>query len=153
MSNTPNDPFLSEKDHIEPAPMPSDVPPVDELGATSAPLASAAYYLGPACQEYTEDYMLCRSQTGADPAKCLKEGRRVTRCAASVLSQLKENCGKQFEAHWKCLSNRNYQYEKCRTEERPLNSCVFDKMKIEKIIPQANPNEEPVHLKKNPIFS
>lgn len=92
--------------------MPDGIPKVAELGITSAPLKSAAFFLGPFCKEYTgapppppslsskrkvgwltgldgvwgggtEDFMLCKAENG-DPAHCLLEGRRVTRCATDL---------------------------------------------------------------------
>lgn len=39
-------------DFVDTTPMPADVPHVDELGATSAPLKSAAFFLGAYCKEY-----------------------------------------------------------------------------------------------------
>lgn len=32
---------------------------------------------------FSEDFMLCKNEN-RDPAHCLKEGRRVTRCAADL---------------------------------------------------------------------
>ena len=87
----------------EPAPLPASIPKVNELGATSAPLKSAAFFIGAYCKEFsggcgprtyeillqtnsgalTEDFMLCKAEN-RDPAHCLKEGRRVTRCATDL---------------------------------------------------------------------
>lgn len=65
--------------------MPSDVPPVHEIGATSAPLLSAAYFIGARCRDYNDDYMQCKTEAyGRGELECMKEGRKVTRCAASV---------------------------------------------------------------------
>ena len=76
------------------------VPHVDEISVTSAPLKSAAFFLGAYCKEYngmlllrtfwsifsdrhSEDFMLCKAES-RDPAHCLKEGRKVTRCAIDL---------------------------------------------------------------------
>lgn len=32
----------------------------------------------------SEDFMLCKNEAGSDPGRCLKEGRRVTRCATDL---------------------------------------------------------------------
>ena len=37
---------------VDPTPMPGDVPKVDELGTTSAPLKSAAFFIGAHCKEF-----------------------------------------------------------------------------------------------------
>jgi NADH dehydrogenase (ubiquinone) 1 alpha subcomplex subunit 8 len=70
---------------IDRTPLPDNIPKVDEVGATSGPLHSAAYFIGDRCRPYNEDYMLCKHEAkGRGELDCMKEGRRVTRCAASV---------------------------------------------------------------------
>ena len=69
----------------EETPMPKDVPDVDEVGATSAPLLSASYYIGDKCKPFNEDFLLCKEEHNGGTLECMKEGRRVTRCAISVL--------------------------------------------------------------------
>jgi NADH dehydrogenase (ubiquinone) 1 alpha subcomplex subunit 8 len=87
--------FLDQP-YVDPNPLPSSVPHVDELGATSAPLKSTSFFIGQHCKDVNgaracvrlvlicvEDFMLCKAEN-RDPAHCLKEGRKVTRCAAEV---------------------------------------------------------------------
>ena len=69
--------------YVEPAPLPANVPKVEEVGTTSAPLKSISYFFGQFCKEYNEDFMLCKNEN-RDPAHCLLEGRRVTRCAQDL---------------------------------------------------------------------
>lgn len=70
---------------IDRTPLPENIPKVAEVGATSGPLHSAAYFIGARCAPYNEDYMLCKHEAkGRGELDCMKEGRRVTRCAASV---------------------------------------------------------------------
>lgn len=65
--------------------MPSDIPKVEEIGATSAPLLSASYFIGDRCKAFNDDFMKCKAEAnGRGEMECLKEGRKVTRCAASV---------------------------------------------------------------------
>jgi hypothetical protein len=65
--------------------MPSDIPKVEEIGATSAPLLSASYFIGDRCKAFNDDFMKCKAEAnGRGEMDCLKEGRKVTRCAASV---------------------------------------------------------------------
>lgn len=73
---------------FDPTPMPSDIPDVPEVGATSAPLKSAAYFIGARCLPYNDDFMLCKKEADKPELDCLKEGRRVTRCAISVLEDI-----------------------------------------------------------------
>ena len=105
--STYTDGASSSHPYKEPTPLPDSIPTVQELGTTSAPLKSAAFFLGAYCKEYNgssrrissfrsgtderacycafeiEDFMLCK-QENRDPAHCLKEGRRVTRCATDL---------------------------------------------------------------------
>jgi hypothetical protein len=37
-------------------------------------------------KELVEDFMLCKAE-GRDPVHCLKEGRKVTRCAIDLLER------------------------------------------------------------------
>lgn len=70
---------------IDTTPLPDDIPKVQELGASSAPLLSASYFIGARCKAYNDDYMMCKTEAnGRGEFECMKEGRKVTRCAASV---------------------------------------------------------------------
>ena len=65
--------------------MPSNIPSVPEIGASSAPLMSASFFIGARCKAYNDDFMKCKTDAnGRGEIECLKEGRKVTRCAASV---------------------------------------------------------------------
>lgn len=46
------------------------------------------------------------------------------------ITKLRENCGKEFEAHWQCLEKNNQDFYACRTPERTFNTCVFEKLVI-----------------------
>ncbi|KJA29586.1 hypothetical protein HYPSUDRAFT_126185 [Hypholoma sublateritium FD-334 SS-4] len=127
------------------------VPHVEEVGLTSAPLKSAAFFIGAYCKEYNEDFVLCKNES-RDPAHCLKEGRKVTRCAIDLITKMRENCGKQFDAHWECLERKNHEYYLCRKPERTLNSCMFDKLGLTKTIPGSPPGQTPIHEVTNPIY-
>jgi NADH dehydrogenase (ubiquinone) 1 alpha subcomplex subunit 8 len=66
-------------------PLPDSIPKVKEIGASSAPLLSASFFIGARCKDYNDDYMQCKTENpGRGEFECLKEGRRVTRCARSV---------------------------------------------------------------------
>lgn len=112
---------------VEDKKLSSDVPDVAEVGLTSAPMESMAFHFGAFCKDYSEDYMLCKSES-TDPRHCLKEGRRVTRCAIDLVKQLQKNCNETWTAHWKCLDKRNHHFWQCRSEERAFNDCVFQSM-------------------------
>lgn len=142
------EPSLNYQWLVDPTPMPADIPSVPEIGATSAPLTSASYFIGARCLPYNDDFMLCKEAAKGRPADCLKEGRRVTRCAASVISDLNTHCAEAFTLHWQCLDNNNHQLFKCRKAELLLNNCVYKKLSLEKVIPQG----EQVHLKEKPLY-
>jgi len=143
-------PDRSPAPYIEPTPEATQ-PHVPEVGATSAPLKSAAFFIGAHCQDYNDDFMLCKGEN-RDAAHCLKEGRRVTRCAIDLLERLRQNCAGEFKAHWECLDNRNYEYYRCRKQERALNSCVFEKLGMKKVIPGTPQGQTPIHEVKKPIY-
>ena len=128
---------------IEHRPMPSHVPPVPEVGATSAALKSAAFFIGTFCKPYNDDFMMCRKErwNTHGPGGCLKEGRKVTRCATMVyfssltqywingrIDQLNKACGDAYRVHYECLDNHNQQYKDCRPAERGLNYCVMNRI-------------------------
>lgn len=139
--------------------MPDHIPKVDEIGATSAPLMSASFFIGDRCRAFNDDYMKCKAEAnGRGELDCLKEGRKVTRCAASVyvflpflwvvwfgwagfvgleenesadfnrIKDINTHCLDQFNAHWDCLENNNHRMFECRAPEMKLNNCVFDKL-------------------------
>ncbi|ORY32834.1 hypothetical protein BCR39DRAFT_464226 [Naematelia encephala] len=152
MAEQGRDAIFLDKPYIDPNPLPSSVPHVDELGVTSAPLKSASFFIGDYCKEVNEDFMLCKSET-RDPAHCLAEGRKVTRCAADLIGKVRASCLKEFDAHWQCLENNNQYFRACRKEERPLNECVFTNFKLRKTIPGTPAGKEQIHEKKSPIFT
>ena len=70
---------------VDTTPLPDSIPKVREVGASSAPLLSASFFIGARGRAYNDDYMVCKTQAnGTGEVDCLKEGRKVTRCAASV---------------------------------------------------------------------
>ncbi|KAH7887478.1 hypothetical protein F5I97DRAFT_1860762 [Phlebopus sp. FC_14] len=131
----------------------SSVPNVQELGVTSAPLKSAAFFIGAYCKEFNEDFMLCKQESGRDPQHCLKEGRRVTRCATDLITKMRENCLEQFDAHWSCLEMNNQEYFACRKPERTLNKCMFEKLGLTKTIPGSPVGKKQVYEIENPIYT
>ncbi|KAG4304697.1 hypothetical protein PORY_001750 [Pneumocystis oryctolagi] len=156
---------------IDTTPLPKEIPAVDEVGATSAPLKAASYFIGARCKPFNEDYMLCKAENkGKGEEPCLKEGRRVTRCCISMLvflcliiscrqymtfccrlEDLHTYCSDSFKKYWQCLDDNNHEFRACRPQEREFNKCVFDNLKLEKVIPGA-PQGEPIFMKKKPIF-
>ncbi|KAL2022992.1 hypothetical protein VTK56DRAFT_4207 [Thermocarpiscus australiensis] len=135
-------------------PLPDSIPKVKEIGASSAPLLSASFFIGARCKDYNDDYMQCKTENpGKGEFECLKEGRRVTRCARSVLEDINKSCLEQFRAHWQCLENNNHQLWQCRPAEWKLNKCVYENLKLEKVIPDQPPQSTPVHLRQKQIFA
>ncbi|TVY65688.1 NADH-ubiquinone oxidoreductase 20.8 kDa subunit [Lachnellula suecica] len=78
-------PRFNQTTLIDTAPLPAHIPAVKEIGASSAPLLSASFFIGARCKAYNDDFMQCKTEKpGRGELDCLKEGRRVTRCAKSV---------------------------------------------------------------------
>lgn len=76
---------MIQENLFDTAPMPDHIPKVNELGVTSAPLTTAAFFIGARCQPFNDDYMKCKADAnGKGELDCMREGRKVTRCAASV---------------------------------------------------------------------
>ncbi|THW49977.1 NADH dehydrogenase, alpha subcomplex, subunit 8 [Aureobasidium pullulans] len=164
-------PRFNQHTLIDTTPLPDDIPKVQEVGASSAPLLSASFFIGARCKTYNDDYMMCKAEAnGKGELDCLKEGRKVTRCASSVyveylpfitahlltsysLSDIDKHCLEEFRKHWSCLDNNNQQLWQCRRYERPLNKCVFDNLKLEKTIPGTPANELPVHERKRQTYA
>ncbi|GAB5589369.1 ndufa8 [Umbelopsis nana] len=146
------DPTFTSTKFVDPTPAPKSVPPVEEIGLTSAPLKSAAFFIGEYCKDYNADFMLCKNENN-DPEHCLKEGRKVTRCALDLIKKLRENCDAEFEKHWKCLDVKNQDYYQCRKEERQFNSCVFEKLGLQKKIPGSPEGQPQIHEKPSPIIT
>lgn len=122
-------PRFNQQVLIDTTPLPDSVPKVPEVGASSAPLLSASFFIGARCKAYNDDFMHCKTEAnGKGETECLKEGRKVTRCAAGVLEDINRECLDAFRTHWKCLDNNNQQLWQCRAAERGLNACVFDKL-------------------------
>ncbi|GIZ37100.1 hypothetical protein CKM354_000056300 [Cercospora kikuchii] len=147
-------PRFNQQVLIDTTPLPDSIPKVEEIGASSAPLLSASFFIGARCKSYNDDFMHCKTEAnGKGESECLKEGRKVTRCAASVLDDINKSCLEEFRKHWQCLDNNNQQLWQCRGLERGLNKCVFEKLNLEKKIPGAPENEVPVHLRKRQIYA
>ncbi|KAG7663289.1 NdufA8 [[Candida] subhashii] len=137
-------------ENVESNPMPKDIPDVDEVGATSAPLLSASFFIGDRCKPYNDDFMLCKDENNGGTLDCLKEGRRVTRCAISVLRDINKHCFDEFKLHYDCLEQNNQYFGRCRASEGVLSKCVFDNLKLVKKIPGV---EEQIQDKKKPIYA
>lgn len=46
---------------------------------------SASFFIGARCKAFNDDYMVCKTEAqGRGEIECMREGRKVTRCAASV---------------------------------------------------------------------
>jgi len=73
--------------------------------------------------------MQCKNENpGKGEFECLKEGRRVTRCARGVIDDINKSCLEQFRSHWACLEDNNHQLWQCRPAEWKLNKCVFENL-------------------------
>lgn len=54
--STFHDPATAHQPYKDPTPLPAHVPKVQELGTTSAPLKSAAFFIGAYCKEYNGEF-------------------------------------------------------------------------------------------------
>ena len=93
--------------------------------------------------------MLCKDEKNGGTLDCLKEGRRVTRCAISALKDINKYCFDEFKLHYECLEQENHRMGHCRASESVLNKCLFQNLQFEKKIPGV---EQQIHLNQNPIY-
>ncbi|KAJ6160573.1 NADH dehydrogenase (complex I) alpha subcomplex subunit 8 [Penicillium chermesinum] len=139
---------------VDTTPMPDHIPKVEEIGTSSAPLLSASYFIGARCKAFNDDFMQCKQEAnGRGEIDCLKEGRKVTRCASSVIKDINTHCLAQFKAHWECLENNNHNLFECRSPEFSLNKCVFQNLGLQKTLPGAPEDQVPVHLRPRQKYS
>ncbi|KAJ5147327.1 NADH-ubiquinone oxidoreductase 20.8 kDa subunit [Penicillium atrosanguineum] len=145
---------FNQKLLVDTTPMPDHIPKVEEIGTTSAFLASASFAIGARCQAFNDDYMKCKDEAnGRGEFDCLKEGRKVTRCAASVIKDINTHCMQEFQAHVDCLENNNQTFFNCRRPEQKLNSCIFNKLGLKKEVPGSPENQVPVWQRPKQMYA
>jgi NADH dehydrogenase (ubiquinone) 1 alpha subcomplex subunit 8 len=54
--------------------------------------------------------------------------RRQLADECDSIKDMNESCLSEFRTHWQCLENHNQQLWNCRSEERRMNKCVFEKL-------------------------
>ena len=88
------------------------------------------------------------------------------------ITKMRENCLKEFDAHWQCLENNNQvrsyhsvsgpipklailqEYYLCRKPERTLNKCMFEKLvRAVSLYHDDSPNCSPGFGKDDPLDS
>ncbi|TGJ83664.1 hypothetical protein E0Z10_g5089 [Xylaria hypoxylon] len=163
-------PVFNQQVLYDTTPLPDSIPAVKEVGATSAPLLSAAFFIGARCRPYNDDYMQCKTENpGKGEFECLKEGRRVTRCAATVyvtslhpdifirpkIPNTSTECPSVFVYYADEPDNRSTDADTLAVPEVEwkLNQCVFDNLKLEKTIPNTPKDQIPVHLRTKQIYA
>lgn len=104
---------------------------VEELKVTSAVLMGAAHHYGVDCAKENEAFMECRIEN-KDPRKCLDEGKAVTNCARRFFLRVKERCNEEFTNYWTCLDSNNQDFSRCRRPQSTFDSCMSEKVKIER---------------------
>lgn len=148
------EPVFNQQLLFDTTPLPDHIPPVKEIGSSSAPLLSASFFIGARCREYNDDYMMCKNENpGRGEFECMKEGRRVTRCARSVLEDINQHCYIEFRRHWTCLERNNHQLFQCRPQEWNLSKCVYHTLKLVKEVPDQPTTSTPVHLRQKMIYA
>jgi hypothetical protein len=65
------------------------------------------------------------------------------------ISDINQHCLSEFRTHWQCLENHNQQLWNCRSEERRMNKCVFEKLvrirvsrRFCRVLTSSEPGEE-----------
>lgn len=79
----------AEQVYKDPTPLPANVPKVQELGTTSAPLKSAAFFIGAYCKDYNGERLLwnmsCVCRVAKESGRMLWIVGRSTKGADEVL--------------------------------------------------------------------
>jgi hypothetical protein len=65
--------------------------PTTTEDVTSAPLLSAAFFVGEACAAQNEAFVTCKSAS-RDPAACQTQGAAVTACAVALYVCVRASC-------------------------------------------------------------
>lgn len=65
---------------------------------------------------------------------------------------MRSTCLSEFNAHWQCLERSNQEFYLCRKQERVLNQCVFEKLKLKKDIPDSPKGQPQIHEKSWPVY-
>lgn len=148
-----HEPVFSDRLWTEPTPAESDpktgASVFPEIGFSSAPLASSAFFLGQQCKDYTRDFDLCKME---GKSKCLPEGRKVTRCGVDVITKISSACGDLLKEHAECLTQNNLNLHKCRKEEKPFNDCIFQKLAWKKVIPGTPEGTQQIHERTSKVY-
>ncbi|KAL1845146.1 hypothetical protein VTK73DRAFT_1037 [Phialemonium thermophilum] len=69
------------------------------------------------------------------------------------IDDINKSCLDEFRTHWQCLDNNNHQLWQCRPAEWKLNKCVYENLKLEKVVPDQPKNSTPVHLRRKQIYA
>uniref|UniRef100_A0A5K3F5E2 NADH dehydrogenase [ubiquinone] 1 alpha subcomplex subunit 8 n=1 Tax=Mesocestoides corti TaxID=53468 RepID=A0A5K3F5E2_MESCO len=83
---------------------------------------------------FFQEFMLC-NQEHHDPRKCLNEGKEVTACGLKFLKLLKKNCEDVFTPYYQCIwryGGAHFSIQSCRKLQYALDSCIKEKMGIER---------------------
>ncbi|XP_065178570.1 NADH dehydrogenase [ubiquinone] 1 alpha subcomplex subunit 8-like [Sycon ciliatum] len=106
----------------------------EELPVSSAPLMSAAQFIGVECRSQSQDFLICKRDK-QDPRMCLNEGKAVSDCARAFLLKVRDHCRKEFRQHWSCLDNRNLDHEHCLKHQPALDKCILEHTGLERPTP------------------
>ncbi|CAG0916224.1 unnamed protein product [Notodromas monacha] len=106
---------------------------VEEVNLSSVTLTAAAFQYGKYCENYNNEFMLCRREE-KDPRKCLDEGKLVTSCALEFFRKVKKSCSAELADYSYCLdkSSTNLDPSKCRRTQGVYDQCILDNLGIER---------------------
>ena len=104
---------------------------IEEVPVTHAALMAGAHHIGTYCDEAFRNFMGCRYDT-MDPKSCLEKGKLVTQCTMAFFTNVKQQCNPEFTEHWTCLDKQNLDFGKCRKTQQKYDSCMLEKMNIER---------------------
>jgi len=104
---------------------------VPELELTSGVFRAASLYLGKYCDNASKEFMLCKGESNLNPARCLNEGKEVTRCGFEFFRAVKKSCYEEFTEYWKCVDKSpDMRFDFCRGAQAVFDKCAEEKLNI-----------------------
>ncbi|KAG8863813.1 hypothetical protein FRB96_007650 [Tulasnella sp. 330] len=107
--------------YFDPTPLPSSIPVVQEVGTTSAPLKSAAFFIGAYCKPFNDCYICCMCNWTV--CSTPMQSWECTSTLAGVLAH---------EEDFMLCKSENRRPEHCLKEGRKVTRCtteIIDKIR------------------------
>ncbi|CAK8673296.1 NADH dehydrogenase [ubiquinone] 1 alpha subcomplex subunit 8-like [Clavelina lepadiformis] len=103
------------------------------LGIPSHALKAAAFQYAVQCNPVNQEFMLCKSEEGHDPRRCLKYNEKVADCAENFYKKITDVCGESFLKFAQCLEHNTERcFSYCRDQQLKFDKCAYEKLGYDK---------------------